>query len=316
MVWISSVTGIDHLRLVCHPFYERQPPPKKLQFYRCYDLLNLGIPTQGIWHIALSLTGCGDDMKLVMERHYTHWTKKYRRLFDKHTFPLYYNGGENCIHIVQVHDDNAKLLEMLTKGYRPAESKAKKQRRKQPVARHPASSGQLGVRNTRRRLSRRLQESARQADKAPETRSVENYPATEDTTLLEDPVEQYVRQTLAETLSQGAEVGSSIRHSSEAYFVPVDLDTTASSSLGHIEGRSDGLRPGSSSHPSADTSSYSPSSYFDDDDDDDDDDYDSTSLHDARGQMPPQLKAALRTPRQSASRHSKRQTWSQYQLTR
>ncbi|KAK8109655.1 hypothetical protein PG999_007792 [Apiospora kogelbergensis] len=76
VVWISSVTGIDHLRLVCHPFYERQPPPKKLQFYRCYDLLNLGIPTQGIWHIALSLTGCGDDMKLVMERHYTHWTKK------------------------------------------------------------------------------------------------------------------------------------------------------------------------------------------------------------------------------------------------
>lgn len=118
VVWKDFSTGRDHLKLVCHPFYERQTAPKKLEYFRCYDLLALGVPKRGNWHIALSLTGSGDDVRLVMERSHIYPRKKGPTPppvhFDTREFPLYYNRGENCIHVgIEGHDNN-EMLEAVT----------------------------------------------------------------------------------------------------------------------------------------------------------------------------------------------------------
>ncbi|KAK7946369.1 uncharacterized protein PG986_010690 [Apiospora aurea] len=111
VTWEGKVTGTDRQKLICHPFYEvRNSQGQTLEHYRCYDLLELGQPLKGSWRIALSLTGRGDDVELVMERHHKSFTARRYRRFDRRTFPLWYNRGENCIHVGFEGEDNDELL--------------------------------------------------------------------------------------------------------------------------------------------------------------------------------------------------------------
>ncbi|KAK8023860.1 hypothetical protein PG993_011926 [Apiospora rasikravindrae] len=112
VAWEGNVTGTDRQKLICHPFYEVQNKQgNKLEHYRCYDLLELGQPLQGSWRIALSLTGRGDEMQLVMKRHHKSFKARRYRQFDTRTFPLFYNRGENCIHVGVEGEDNEELRE-------------------------------------------------------------------------------------------------------------------------------------------------------------------------------------------------------------
>ncbi|KAK6840028.1 hypothetical protein PG987_005894 [Apiospora arundinis] len=322
VVWYSSLTGKDHLRLVCHPFYERERPPKNLAFYRCYDLLNLGMPTKGKWRIALSLTISEGEVILVMERHYTHWTDGSQPVhFNTVKLPLYYNGGENCIHVGRENEDNHEILDSVTQGYRSEKFEAKKQRREQRLAQHKDSG--LGLRSTRSRGAGGLQIGATQVEEVSDINSsVGSQRETATPALFDDPVEQYVRQTLAETLSQEEEVDSVFRRANPApgdtvdtlfasvssappppAFVDmrdVDLMTTASSSMGYFDQHVHGETPKPCSHEPNMPSSTSVSSYGS-----------RASPYRRRGKLTPRpLKADPRTPQQSATRRTKRRSWS------
>ncbi|KAK8037551.1 hypothetical protein PG991_000897 [Apiospora marii] len=208
VVWQDFSTGRDRLKLVCHPFYERQTPPKKLEYFRCYDLLGLGMPTRGHWDIALSLAGRGDDVRLVMERAHAYPRKKGLlpppAPFDAREFPLYYNRGENCIHVGREgQEDDEATLEAVTvykkkekvrveKGARPRARKVGKTVRKSRGA--PVSKA--------RRRGRRAAEGGNEGRNSTAGAQTEATTAT----LPKDPVEIYMQKTSVEMISHEEEI--------------------------------------------------------------------------------------------------------------
>ncbi|KAK7972624.1 hypothetical protein PG988_006758 [Apiospora saccharicola] len=223
VVWKDFATGRDHLQLVCHPFYERQTPPKKLEYFRCYDLLPLGVPKRGNWHIALSLEGSGDDMRLVLERHHIYPRRRGPTpppiYFDTHSFPLYYNRGENCIHIGVEGQDNDEMMEAVT------EYNKKKPRvgvtRVRNVRKNVRKSKGPAVRKTRRR-SRRVINGQTGKDE-----NAEGAHQAEAATPADDPVAMYMQNTSAEMMSHENEVDLRFRRAMEKR-PSFDLSSTVS----------------------------------------------------------------------------------------
>lgn len=211
VVWQDFTTGRDHLKLVCHPFYERQALPKKLDYFRCYDLLGLGMPKRGNWDIALSLTGTGDDVRLVMERHYASLKKKGTRPrpvhFDTRELPLYYNRGENCIHVGLENQDDEAMLKAVTE-YEKTDSKKKVQRegakRVRKAKKNVPKSRGPAVRKLSRRGGRAVEGKDRGHSNTAEAQ-------LEAATQPEDPVEVHMQETSLEMISHEKEIDSQFR---------------------------------------------------------------------------------------------------------
>ncbi|KAH9896363.1 hypothetical protein F4778DRAFT_783636 [Xylariomycetidae sp. FL2044] len=107
------VTGQDRLKLICDPFFAAYSSAKDLHFSKCYDLLELGVPTKGRWSFSLSLKGNKNNMKLVMERYQYQGTKS--KLYDKKKFPLYYSTGGSCIFLGSYDMDRQELVAEVTR---------------------------------------------------------------------------------------------------------------------------------------------------------------------------------------------------------
>ncbi|KAI1084554.1 hypothetical protein F5B20DRAFT_522169 [Whalleya microplaca] len=120
------VTGLDELKLICDPFLDAHSPgSESLHHDKCYDILELGVPTKGYWSFSLHLTGSGDNMSLIMER-FRHYAKQKKGvLFDRAIFPLYYNRGGNCIHLGSDGEDNEELFSKVQEYPRSSKKKAK-----------------------------------------------------------------------------------------------------------------------------------------------------------------------------------------------
>ncbi|KAK8102335.1 hypothetical protein PG984_015481 [Apiospora sp. TS-2023a] len=219
VVWNDFSTGRDHLKLVCHPFYERQTPPKKLEYFRCYDLLPLGVPKRGNWQIALSLEGSGDDMRLVLERHHIYPRRKGPTpppiYFDTHSFPLYYSRGENCIHIGVEGQDNNEMMEAVT------DYKKKNMRVGATRVRNVRKSKGPAVRRSRRR-GRRVDDG-----RTGKEGNAEVARQAEAATSADDPVAMYMQNTSVEMISHEDEVDLRFRRAMEKS-PSFDLSSTVS----------------------------------------------------------------------------------------
>lgn len=123
------VTGNDELKIVCDPFFEDESNENKdhLDYHRCYDLADLGRPTQGYWWFTLALTGHGDQMRLTIER-WRRPPRSHKKLAcEPITVPLHYNKGSNSIHIGDEACDASRYISRL-KEYPERDQKTPKKK--------------------------------------------------------------------------------------------------------------------------------------------------------------------------------------------
>ena len=85
---------------MCDPFFGIENNGGKLQFFRCYDVTPPWMPSRGTWTFELSISKEGETSFLVLrtsKKRRGRPSTKRPRPTNEYRFPLYYDGGSNCV---------------------------------------------------------------------------------------------------------------------------------------------------------------------------------------------------------------------------